>query len=178
MKRVLVGKIKTHGGYESLAESSDRDREELAYVLATHSPPGLKGTDRAFMQRSDQDDGLVGDFATMYRENYKKATGSLPHGKRYMSTLARFPGDPRAFVSSQGEVLEICRKENWNWHGTNEHKAHDVPPPPEKPYEVAPDLVDKKIARLTRENPDIAPTPKEKVELRHKVKEEMSSVLR
>lgn len=37
--------------------------------------------------------------------------------KRYMSSLAAYPGDPEAWVDSKGDVRRVCEKRGWGCEG-------------------------------------------------------------
>jgi len=46
-----------------------------------------------------------------------RAAGVDPKGKVYKAGLARFPGDPQAWVSGRGDVERICRERGWHAEG-------------------------------------------------------------
>lgn len=154
--------------------SEPGDAERMAEILRTRRCPASAGTDTAFMEGylTGHDDGLVGESAQPIREQYRKATGGYPAGKRYMSQLARYPGDPRAWVDSKADVKRICEEDNLNWvySGKLIHEAR--PPetdPDDKPYEVAPDLINKRLAKAVELEPDLKHNPKKLAEKRYEI---------
>lgn len=60
-----------------------------------------------------------------------KAAGVVTRGKQYMGGLARFPGDPQAWVGDRGDIKRIAEKENYSVDGIVKRKV-EAGPPPEK----------------------------------------------
>lgn len=139
---------------------------KLAEMLATRRAPGCVTDDTFFVGRKGgqqfADSPDAGDY---YAADLRKVGGS-PAGKVYMHGLARYPGDPEAWVSSRGEVAEVCRKRGWSCKGQVNVKG-DQYADPIKPVELDPDLVTNEVELLVSQNPEIAPTPKEKERLWH-----------
>jgi len=80
--------------------------------------------------------------------------GVITSGKVYKSGLARFPGDPEAWVSSRSEVKRLCERRNWDCEGSVIHRSVDTGPAPEaKPYRVAEDIVNAELEKITDTNP-------------------------
>lgn len=106
--------------------------ERWAIMCALQSPPGTKGTDRAFMEgrmSGQQLDGMpIGQAKWMSRE--AKAAGINISGKYYCGGLAdsRAWRDPEAWVSSSDDVLRVARKRNRKVDGVISYD-----PPPEAP---------------------------------------------
>jgi hypothetical protein len=150
------------------------DAERMADILRSRKCPGVAGTDTAFMEGflTGHDDGLVGESAQPFRELYRQKTGSYPTGKRYMSQLARSPGDPRAWVDSLHDVKRICQEDNLSWVYADRllHEAREPEQAPEeKPYAVAPDLIEKRVKRAVSENPDLKHQPKKLADKRAEI---------
>ena len=132
----------------------------MAEMLATRTFPGARGTDRAFMQgRYHQTGG--GQFAHLpagsVQEYMRKAeeAGVNPTGKWYSGGLARFPGDPRAWVDGLSDVKRVAEE-----RGAEVSGAIDVRPPTDqevvpRPYRVASDLVQARVAEAIADNPDL-----------------------
>jgi hypothetical protein len=172
MRRV-IGRIGA-GGLEMLAETTAEDERRMAEIIATRTTPGDGLTDRAFMEGflTGHDDGLVGESAQDYREKYRAATGSYPSGRRYMSGVARFPGDPRAWVDSMADVRKICEEDNlsWQYAGKVLHEAREPEADSDdKPYAVAPDLIEKRLKKAVEANPDLKHQPKKLADEREKI---------
>lgn len=102
----------------------------MAEMLATRSFPGIRGTDSTFMQGTHMQDGLLDGV----RQRMAAQAGVDTNGRRYISGLARFPGDPEAWVSGLSDVKRICTDRGWNCHGAFEHEA------PEPLFSPAPDV--------------------------------------
>lgn len=89
--------------------------DKLADMLASQQGPGLL-TDTVFM--SDRWDGGITDLKT--RVEYKKIAekaGVNAEGKQYIGGLARFPGDPSAWVDNTAQVKQTCEERDWNCEG-------------------------------------------------------------
>ena len=110
----------------------------LAEVLALRQPPAVRG--RRY-RRIATDDGLTGSrFANHYRRMAERA-GVSTAGKRYEPTLARFPGDPRAWCADLDDVKARCVEQGAAVDGAINYRPpkRDIPP---APYRVADDLVE------------------------------------
>ena len=72
-------------------------------------------------------------------------------GKVYLSGLAAFSGDPRAWVSGRGDVQKVCEERGWDCEGSVNVKAFR----PQEPRQVAvaPDLVAEHVERELEANP-------------------------
>jgi len=107
-----------------------------AEMCALQQPPGVRQTDRAFMQgRQNQQwlDEMPKDHAQHLLAEAKRA-GISTAGKFYMSGLSdkRGPADPAAWVDSVGDVKRVAQSRNLTVSGIVEHKGEPVPPPPTK----------------------------------------------
>ncbi len=120
---------------------------KLAEMFALASPP-MSNTDREFLEGQggcyDQFDGneLIGDF----HRYQAKQHGVDTTGKVYLSGLAAYPGDPRAWVAGRGDAQRVLEERGWGCEGSVKTKA-DVKPPTAK-YKVADDLVAARAAAL------------------------------
>lgn len=117
----------------------------LAEMLALQQPPGLRGTDRTFMEgrlNNEQFDRMPKDHAQNIITLAHRA-GINPNGKYYCSGLAdkRGPSDPEAWVDSVADVKRVAAKRNLTVSGAVEHKGTPMPRPKSKPLSE----------RLTRE---------------------------
>lgn len=66
-------------------------------------------------------------------------------GKLYISQLARYPGDPRAYVSNASDVRRIAEEDNLTVDGAvNVKRSRDVEPTPD--IAIADDIVDENVA--------------------------------
>ncbi len=134
----------------------------LAEMLAFRAFPGTVGTDRAFMQgRLHQTGGQ--QFERLPRwvgEQYVQqalAAGVNPTGKYYSGSLARYPGDPRAWIDSLGDVRRVAAERGLSVQGAVTIEPPEAPSQSEPaPYRVAPDIVQAKVAERLAEQPELA----------------------
>lgn len=116
----------------------------LGPMLRDQCPPSSR-TDREFLMGSENGRQFQGQEAT--GEAYKKvaeSAGVSVTGKKYLSQLARYPGDPEAWVSGRGDVQRICEKRGWGCNGLVDVKAADVGPRPD-PEDLSDDIVAEKM---------------------------------
>src|SRR5262245_2939301 len=96
------------------------------------------------------------------------ARGDNISGAVYMSGLARYPGDPEAWVHNLGEYRQRVEDRGWGCEGAvNVKMRNDVEPAPS--IGIAPDIVDEEVAARCEANPELVPTP----ELWHDVRNEI-----
>lgn len=108
---------------------------KLADMLASQQGPGLL-TDTTFM--SDKWDGGITDLKT--RVAYKKAAeqaGVHAEGRQYVSGLARYPGDPSAWVDGTAEIKAKCESRGWNATGAVSVQSGGGRPPAKKAGKLA-----------------------------------------
>ncbi len=102
--QIAYERMRRHGESHAMAE-----------MLATHTFPGVKGTDSVFMAGRKLDGQQFEEEAPPTAQHHMalaKRAGVNTTGKYYQGTLARFPGDPRAWVSGLGDVRRICQERN------------------------------------------------------------------
>jgi hypothetical protein len=108
--------------------------ERWALMVATQTPPGTRGTDRAFMEGrlNDQwlDDMPKRQAQRILRE--ARSAGINPNGKTYVGGLAdlRAHRDPEAWVDSTADVLRVAKKRNLTVEGIVSHKGTQIPQKP------------------------------------------------
>lgn len=96
-------------------------------MVVFRQPPGVKGTDRAFMEgryNNQQLDAMPKDHAQNVVTLAKRA-GINISGKYYASGLAdgRGPADPGAWIDSTGDVTRVARERNLTVTGAVEHRG-------------------------------------------------------
>lgn len=130
-------------GFATFAEACLRfeSMKPVDRMLVSGVGPYLN-TDSVFMEgtangRQFQDKPGLGD----YYKKIAQAHGQDVVGKKYISQLARFPGDPEAFISSRGDVQKVLEQRGWGSEGAVRIKKRpiDVEPPPA--VDVADDIV-------------------------------------
>lgn len=101
-------------------------------MVVLQQPPGLRGTDRSFMEgryNNQQLDAMPPDHARNVVTLAKRA-GINPSGKYYSSGLAdkRGPADPAAWVDSTSDVKRVAMERNLTVSGQVQHKGQEMPP--------------------------------------------------
>lgn len=146
MKRV---KVDIH------APSSAEDKARLAELLEARQPPGTRYTERAFLQGREngkqfQNNPGLGNF---YRSK-AKAAGVSTVGRVYEPGIARYAGDPQAWIEGTGDLLRVARERNLTVSGCVEHKGTPMPPPVSKP--IADDIVERFVNKQIAQDPGLA----------------------
>lgn len=90
-------------------------RQKFNEMVASGIPPSAN-TDREFLM------GLGEQFASQphHGDRLRKACeerGGRTKGRKYIASLARFPGDPDAWVSGRGDVQKVCEERGWGCEG-------------------------------------------------------------
>ncbi len=50
--------------------------------------------------------------------------------RKYLSSLAEYPGDPRSYVTGKADVQKVCEERGWGCTGkVNVKPRNDLPPP-------------------------------------------------
>ena len=126
-------------------------------------PPGMSETDRAFLEgtengRQFERNPAAGEY---YRKKALKHGKKVGRGEVYKASLARFPGDPRAFVSDLGQAKRVMEMRE------EEAKRNEGPP---EEVDIADSIVDQATARKLQGQ---TVTGKEYKEVREKVRDRM-----
>lgn len=122
------------------------DPEILRDMLESGVPP-MSNTDREFLEgrcngnQFERNPGLGDHYARVARRH-----GVDSKGKVYLSGLASFPGDPRAWVDGRGDVAKVCDERGWGCVGSVNRPVTKVVEP--TGGGVAPDLIDEKAVPL------------------------------
>jgi hypothetical protein len=127
---------------------------KLADMFAHQQPP-MSNTDREFLEghcngnQFEKTPG-VGD----YYAREAKAQGVDITGRVYINSLAAYPGDPKAWVSSRGDLEAVVKERNWSCQGS----SNIVGDPREGPADVriADDLVESKMIDRMEADPSLA----------------------
>jgi hypothetical protein len=125
-------------------------------MLASHSFPGCIGTDRAFLQGRHLGLSQFADMplAARHHERIAETSGISTVGKCYISTLARYPGDPQAWVSDLHDVRARCEERGWGCEGAIKVAPREDRAPVGR-YQVAEELVEDYTDDVVMENPDL-----------------------
>lgn len=136
---------------------SEGQTPRFAEMCALQQPPGVKGTDRAFMQgRSNQQwlDDMPKDHAQRLLREARQA-GINVSGRFYMSGLADKRGhlDPAAWVDSVQDIKKVAKQRNLTVQGIVDQKGDAVPPP--KPKLLSDRLTRKMMREERQRNPGL-----------------------
>lgn len=128
--------------------------ERWALMVALQTPPGTRGTDRAFMQgrmNNQQLDGMPARQAKYVSEE-AKAAGINISGKYYCGGIADSRGwrDPEAWVSGNDDVLNVAKKRRMHVAGS---VNYDPGPAPPKRTLINESIVQEMVAKEKRKNP-------------------------
>lgn len=154
---MLVGKI-VGGQYVCCEEAGPRDRERLRDMLERQQGPTLM-TDAVFMEgrcngNQFEKSPAIGDWY----KGQATAAGVDTTGRVYLSGLAAYPGDPRAWVGSRGEVQKVVEERGWNCRGAVNVASTEPGGTQcdEKRQPVAEDLVQEAVMEAVVKNPELA----------------------
>lgn len=138
---------------EYVAMRLDGEGHRMAEMLALQTPP-MSNTDREFLEghcNGSQFEKMpyIGDYyAKVARQHGADITGKV-----YLSGLARFPGDPLAWVAGKGDAERVLDKNGWGSEGAISRKVSNVADT--MGCAVAEDLVqDEILDRLEAAGPD------------------------
>lgn len=155
---------------------ADGQTPRFAEMCSLSQPPGVSGVDRTFQEgRLDGNwlDALPKKQAQRLIKEAKQA-GVNPNGKWYMSGLADKRGarDPRAWVSSRDEVLQVCKDRRLAIRGTVNYDPGESAPP--KRVDMAPRLVNELVRKELAANPKMKRADAvEAVKKRHALKRKL-----
>ena len=128
----------------------DGQSHRMAEMLATRTFPGVK-TDAVFNEgKFSGDAGRVGAEEVWLREQ-AEAAGVSTAGKWYCKGVADFPGDPKAWIDSRGDVERIARERNLTVRGYVQHQGHEVEPMPD--VDLADDIIENEVGDILESNP-------------------------
>jgi hypothetical protein len=148
--------------YELAIENGCSPR--LAEMFAARRPPASR-TDREFYAGRPKLDEQFKDprILTNYVKRARKAGYKPNPNDVYLSQLARFPGDPEAFVSGgRNQIKRVLEKRGWGCEGIVDVKPAQYTPEP-KEVPLNPKIIRDSACEMVRKNPDLA--KKSKAEL-------------
>lgn len=125
----------------SFSPTSQRDIDKVNAMIESGCGPYLQ-TDVEFMAgtengRQFQDRPEAGN---VYKRQCEKDGDSIL-GKKYLSSLARYPGDREAFVSGRGDVARICEERGLGCDGAVTVKQVVRDEAPKESVALAPDIL-------------------------------------
>jgi hypothetical protein len=152
--------------YEAMLADGVSDR--LAEMLALQSPPSSR-SDREFWRGKWNQFEKTPHVGDAYKKAAEAANVNVT-GKRYLSGLARFPGDPEAWVSDRSDVQRVVQSRGWACEGIVNVKPVPLPEPPQE-VGVAEHIIDRVVAEETAKNPALL--EEDRQEVRHKVRKKI-----
>jgi len=129
--------------------------EKWALMVATQTPPGTSGTDRAFMEGRMNNQQL--DEMPLRQARYVAAearqAGINISGKHYVAGLADSRGwrDPEAWVTNNSDILKVAHKRRLSVSGT---VNYDPGPDAPKRTLISESIVKDEVARAKRQKPN------------------------
>lgn len=128
--------------------------ERFASMVALQTPPGTKGTDRAFMQgrmNNQQLNDMPARQAQYVAEEARKA-GIDISGKYYCGGVADKRGwrDPRAWVGSNDDVLRVAKDRRMVVSGS---VNYDPGPAPPQRKLISESIVQDEVRKAKRKDP-------------------------
>ena len=162
-------------------EATPAQKAAFAEMLAARRAPSCVTDDTVFRGWSENPFAdKTPDVAAELRRQASEM-GISTDGKKYISQLVRpeYKGrfDPAALVGTRGDIQKQIDTRGIGVDGLGfsvDADHRDCPIGESQPYEPAPSLVQQRVLAKCLENPDVAPTPKEKVELYHQTKQEIT----
>lgn len=141
------------------AALDSRAKARLADLLVSQQAPVIR-TDATFMRGRKKGAEQFGNNALVRQAYMEPANriGMSTDGRCYLSEIADYPGDPRAWVESADDIRRVCEERGWSASGDVTVKGREKAPTPE--VTVAEDIVDREVAREVAANPEAARKPK------------------
>lgn len=126
----------------------------FAEMVALATPPGVKGSDRAFMQGRCNNQQLdeMPELSAKWLAKEAKAAGINISGKYYCGGIAdkRAWKDPEAWVSSRDDILRVAHKRRLAVAGSVNYDPGVAPPQRKLINEK---IVAREVARELKRNP-------------------------
>lgn len=124
----------------------------LAEMLATGRVPRVK-TEDTFRSHYDAANGKQFEKCPGLGDAYRRVAeghGVSTQGKVYLQQLAAFPGDPRAWVDSRGDISRVCEERGYGCEGAVTAKTREAPP---TVTPLADDIVREEVAERLAADP-------------------------
>jgi hypothetical protein len=130
--------------------------ERWALMVATQTPPGTKGTDRAFLEGRQNNEQLddMPKIQAEYVVREAKQAGINPSGKYYCAGIADKRGwkDPAAWVTSNDDILRVARKRRLHVTGSVNYDPGEAPP---KRVLLSESIIRDEMRKEKRKNPKV-----------------------
>jgi uncharacterized protein YbjT (DUF2867 family) len=105
------------------------EEHNLAVMLARRSPPAAQ-TDREFLHGHCNGNQFAGmEYLGDHYASEARRQGVNITGKVYLSGLAAYPGDPKAWVAGKGDVERVLDERGWGAEGAIKRNVSNVAEP-------------------------------------------------
>lgn len=152
---IAVAPREVQSHYLQMIEAGQNPR--FAEMCALQSPPGTRGTDRAFMEGRLHGNWLDSMPKKLAQAALREAhlAGISTSGKFYMGGIADKRGykDPEAWVDSASDVLRVCKKRDLEIHGIVEYVPPQKGPP--KEIDINPRILREHVREEMKKNPKL-----------------------
>ena len=101
--------------YEAIRDKGESHM--LADMLAHQQPPGSHSDTQFLAGHCNGNQFEKVPFVGEYYKKIAERNGVNVKGSVYKAGLARFPGDPEAWISSRADVKKICERRGWGARG-------------------------------------------------------------
>ena len=105
------------------------ESHKMSEMLTLRTFPATR-TDKEFLKGTHEQFADAPGIGDRYRA-IAEAHGLSTNGLVYMRGLARFPGDPQAWVNGRGDVARIAEERGWGVTGAVECQRREVQPDPD-----------------------------------------------
>ena len=122
------------------ADHDARCKARLEEMLASGKAPRVKSDDTFFRGFTGTGGAQFSDEVRPYYLEEARKAGVSVSGKQYFSELAAYPGDPRAWVASRGEMTRLLEERGWSADG--DIKVKGEAPEPAGPVRLADDIAE------------------------------------
>lgn len=148
------------------------ESHNMAEMLALQQAPGLSGVDNTFLSGTENGKQFARApwLGKAYSDISEKLAPGSTSGAVYKSQIARFAGDPRAWVRSRADVKQRAAALGKDVDGMVTYRA-PTSMKEKKPVAIAPDLVNQLMRAKIARDPSLAATPKKVKMLRRDVLE-------
>ena len=152
---IAVASSEVQHHYVRMVEDGQNPR--FAEMCALQTPPGTRGTDRAFMEGR-----MAGNWADTLPKGVAgkmmqeaQAAGISTTGKFYMGGIAdkRAHRDPEAWVDSTSDVLRVAKKRDLEVHGIVDYVPPQKAPP--KEIDINPRILNEHVRAEMKKNPGL-----------------------
>lgn len=135
-------------------------------------PPEVQTSD-TFMRGKRNGEQFAGrpELGEAYAAELRRKGGN-PTGKWYCNQLARYWGDAEAWIDNEEDVKKRVAERGWICEGRVNVSAAEGTLE-QKDVSIDEDIVREDVEYMLEQNPEMAPTPKEKEELFQQTKERM-----